>query len=130
MDGLVGGSVLRPTSRKLEMIISVYGYLRLSRSLFDFTLETIMVWMIWTAITDDSLACNVLNARTDVRIDMSFPALVGIDGVTISALIGHLINSSTPLNTAQHSFNLRLEVDFRPMTVWSEGRFLKVAPPH
>src|SRR5688572_33379628 len=59
--------------------------------------------MIWTAITDDSLACNVLNARTDVRIDMSFPALVGIDGVTISALIGHLINSSTPLNTAQHS---------------------------
>src|SRR5688572_4600867 len=103
MDGLVGGSVLRPTSRNLEMIISVYGYLRLSRSLFDFTLETIMVWMIWTAITDDSLACNVLNARTDVRIDMSFPALVGIDGVTISALIGHLINSSTPLNTAQHS---------------------------
>src|SRR5688572_16463103 len=112
MDGLVGGSVLRPTSRNLEMIISVYGYLRLSRSLFDFTLETIMVWMIWTAITDDSLACNVLNVRTDVRIDMSFPALVSIDGVTITALLGHLINrrtltvavkKSTQLNTAQHN---------------------------
>ena len=66
------------------MIISVYGYLRLSRSLFDFTLETIMVWMIWTSITDDSLACNVLNVRTDVLRAMHwvFTSMGGGGGAT------------------------------------------------
>ena len=32
-----------------------------------------MVWGIWTAITDGSLACNVLNVRTDVRRGHDLP---------------------------------------------------------